>query len=67
MDRHIGAASCAGADGGFVSYDNPETVKMEAAYCQQKGLSMIGASPPPFLFCFSSLLLVHRVHSEFYK
>ncbi|KAI2622439.1 glycoside hydrolase family 18 protein [Hypoxylon sp. NC1633] len=38
VDRRIGAASCVGGDGGFVSYDNPETVKMKAAYCKQKGL-----------------------------
>ncbi|KAI6084929.1 glycoside hydrolase family 18 protein [Hypoxylon rubiginosum] len=38
VDRRIGAASCVGGDGGFVTYDNPETVKMKAAYCKQKGL-----------------------------
>ncbi|KAI8964581.1 glycoside hydrolase family 18 protein [Daldinia sp. FL1419] len=38
VDRRIGAASCVGGDGGFVSYDNPDTVKMKAAYCKQKGL-----------------------------
>ncbi|EMR62253.1 putative glycoside hydrolase family 18 protein [Eutypa lata UCREL1] len=38
VDRRIGAASCVGGDGGFVSYDNPETVKMKAAFCKQKGL-----------------------------
>ncbi|KAI0595571.1 family 18 glycoside hydrolase [Biscogniauxia sp. FL1348] len=37
-DKGIGAAWCVGGDGGFVSYDNPETVKMKAAYCKQKGL-----------------------------
>ncbi|KAK5992863.1 Chitinase 1 [Cladobotryum mycophilum] len=35
--RHI-AAQCVGADGGFVTYDNPETVKTKAAFCKQKGL-----------------------------
>lgn len=43
VDRCVGAASYAGADGGFVSYDNPETVKMKAAYCKQKGLGVSGA------------------------
>ncbi|KAI1499050.1 family 18 glycoside hydrolase [Biscogniauxia marginata] len=38
VDKGIGAAWCVGGDGGFVSYDNPETVKMKAAYCKQKGL-----------------------------
>ncbi|KAI2604035.1 glycoside hydrolase family 18 protein [Hypoxylon fragiforme] len=37
-DKRVGAASCVGGDGGFVSYDNPDTVKMKAAYCKQKGL-----------------------------
>ncbi|KAI9899162.1 hypothetical protein N3K66_005623 [Trichothecium roseum] len=36
--RHI-AAQCVGADGGFVSYDNPETVKAKATFCKQKGLA----------------------------
>ncbi|RYP93237.1 hypothetical protein DL770_000612 [Monosporascus sp. CRB-9-2] len=38
VDKRIGAASCVGGDGGFVSYDNPETVMMKAAFCKQKGL-----------------------------
>lgn len=39
-DKRVGAASCVGGDGGFVSYDNPDTVKMKAAYCKQKGLGV---------------------------
>ncbi|QPC75445.1 hypothetical protein HYE68_006197 [Fusarium pseudograminearum] len=35
--RHV-AAQCMGADGGFVTYDNPDTVKMKAGFCKQKGL-----------------------------
>ncbi|KAJ5708765.1 hypothetical protein N7488_008566 [Penicillium malachiteum] len=31
-DRERGAAFCVGGDGGFVSYDNPETVKMKAQF-----------------------------------
>ncbi|KAH9897568.1 glycoside hydrolase [Xylariomycetidae sp. FL2044] len=38
VDKRAGAAGCVGGDGGFVSYDTPETVKMKAAYCKQKGL-----------------------------
>ena len=30
VDRSVGAAYCVGGDGGFVTYDNPETVKMKA-------------------------------------
>ncbi|KAK2073851.1 hypothetical protein P8C59_008096 [Phyllachora maydis] len=37
-DKKVVAAQCVGADGGFVSYDNPETVKTKAGFCQQKGL-----------------------------
>ncbi|KAK7913826.1 glycoside hydrolase superfamily [Apiospora marii] len=37
-DKRVGAASCVGGDGGFVSYDNPDTVKMKARFCKQKGL-----------------------------
>ncbi|KAH0444363.1 class V chitinase [Colletotrichum camelliae] len=35
--KHI-AAQCVGADGGFVTYDNPDTVKMKAAFCKSKSL-----------------------------
>lgn len=35
--RHV-AAQCIGADGGFVTYDNPDTVKVKAGFCKQKGL-----------------------------
>ncbi|KAK2937215.1 Chitinase II [Fusarium oxysporum f. sp. vasinfectum] len=35
--RHV-AAHCTGADGGFVTYDNPDTVKIKAGFCKQKGL-----------------------------
>ncbi|KAF7537224.1 hypothetical protein G7054_g3894 [Neopestalotiopsis clavispora] len=38
VDKRIGAAMCVGGDGGFVTYDNPDTVKMKATYCKQKGL-----------------------------
>ncbi|KAF2202873.1 chitinase 1 precursor [Delitschia confertaspora ATCC 74209] len=32
VDPHVGAAYCVGGDGGFITYDNPETVKMKARY-----------------------------------
>ncbi|KAH7001699.1 glycoside hydrolase superfamily [Ilyonectria destructans] len=35
--RHV-AAQCIGSDGGFVTYDNPDTVKVKAGFCKQKGL-----------------------------
>ncbi|KAL2155002.1 hypothetical protein VTH82DRAFT_3678 [Thermothelomyces myriococcoides] len=38
VDKRAVAAQCVGGDGGFVSYDNPETVKMKAAFCKQKRL-----------------------------
>ncbi|KAJ4297002.1 hypothetical protein N0V88_003918 [Collariella sp. IMI 366227] len=38
VDKRAGAAQCVGGDGEFVTYDNPETVKMKAAFCKQKGL-----------------------------
>ncbi|KAK2063228.1 family 18 glycosyl hydrolase [Colletotrichum caudatum] len=38
VDKKSIAAQCVGADGGFVTYDNPDTVKMKAAFCKQKSL-----------------------------
>ncbi|KAK4105673.1 glycoside hydrolase family 18 protein [Parathielavia hyrcaniae] len=38
VDRRAVAAHCVGADGGFVTYDNPETVQVKATYCKQKVL-----------------------------
>lgn len=37
--RHI-SAQCVGGDGGFVTYDNPDTVKAKAAFAKQKGLAV---------------------------
>lgn len=34
------AAFCSGGDGGFVSYDNQETVKLKAAFCKAQGLAV---------------------------
>lgn len=38
VDEHVGAAYCMGGDGGFVTYDNPHTVRMKANYVRQGGL-----------------------------
>jgi chitinase len=40
VDKRLATAQCVGADGGFVSYDNPDTVKMKAAFGKQKGLGV---------------------------
>lgn len=34
------AAMCVGGDGGFVTYDNPETVVMKGRYCREKDLGV---------------------------
>ena len=41
VDEVVGAAYSVGGDGGFVTYDNPETVQMKANYVKQKGLGGI--------------------------
>lgn len=41
VDEVVGAAYSVGGDGGFVTYDNPETVKIKANYVKQKGLGGI--------------------------
>jgi len=40
VDKRACAAQCVGADGGFITYDNPDTVKMKATFCKQKGLGV---------------------------
>jgi chitinase len=52
VDKRAVAAQCVGGDGGFVTYDNPDTVKMKAAFCKQKGLG-VGS--------FFTQLLTHSV------
>lgn len=47
VDRRYIAAQCVGGDGGFVTYDNPETVKVKAEFCKQKGLGVCGAHLHP--------------------
>ncbi|KAF2807043.1 chitinase 1 precursor [Mytilinidion resinicola] len=39
VDEQVGAAYCVGGDGGFITYDNPQTVKMKANYAKQNGLA----------------------------
>ena len=38
VDGVVGAAYCAGGDGGFVTYDNPQTVQMKANYVREHQL-----------------------------
>lgn len=38
VDKKAGAAYCIGGDGGFVTYDNPETVMMKAKFVKENGL-----------------------------
>lgn len=40
IDKRVVAAQCVGGDGGFVTYDNPDTVKIKAGFCKQKGLGV---------------------------
>lgn len=40
VNTRLVAASCTGGDGGFVSYDSPETVKLKANYALEKGLGV---------------------------
>jgi chitinase len=40
VNTRVCAAFCTGGDGGFVTYDNPETVKMKGYYCREKGLGV---------------------------
>jgi chitinase len=38
VDEELGSAYCVGGDGGFVSYDNPQTVRAKARYVKRNGL-----------------------------
>lgn len=38
VDDRVGAAYCVGGDGGWVTYDNPQTVRMKASYVRQNSL-----------------------------
>lgn len=40
VDKRACAAYCVGGGSGFVSYDNPDTVKMKAVFVKQKGLGV---------------------------
>lgn len=46
--RHV-AAYCIGGDGGWVTYDNPESVKTKAGFCKQKGLGV--SAVPALVVC----------------
>jgi len=41
VDAQVGAAYCVGGDGGFVTYDNPQTVRMKADFVKQNRLAGI--------------------------
>ena len=38
VDAKAVAAYCVGGDGGFTTYDNPETVRLKAEFVKQRGL-----------------------------
>ena len=38
VDKAVGAAYCCGGDGGFVTYDNPQTVQWKGLFVREKGL-----------------------------
>ena len=38
VDTKVTAAYCVGGDGGFTTYDNPETVHLKAGFAKQSGL-----------------------------
>ena len=40
VNNRLVATFCVGGDGGFVSYDNPETVQLKATYCRDKCLGV---------------------------
>jgi len=40
VNTRVVAAFCTGGDGGFVTYDNPETIKMKANFCKERGLGV---------------------------
>ena len=42
VDKRYVAAQCLGGDGGFVTYDNADTVKTKAEFAKQKGLAVSG-------------------------
>ncbi|KAL1907142.1 hypothetical protein Sste5344_007093 [Sporothrix stenoceras] len=48
VDKRVVAAQCVGGDGGFVSYDNPDTVRIKAAFCKQKSLGGLFYWGAPF-------------------
>ena len=38
FDEEVGAVFCVGGDGGFVTYDNVQTVQMKAQFARKEGL-----------------------------
>ncbi|KAF4985028.1 hypothetical protein FDECE_16880 [Fusarium decemcellulare] len=75
--RHV-AAQCEGGNGGLVTYDNPETVKIKADFCKQKGLGILdtaefqcvssyGSLQATFLVVVLGLLLIVLWQGLFYS
>ena len=50
LDKRAVAAQCVGGDGGFVTYDNPDTVKAKATFCKQKGLGVSCSHASPTFY-----------------
>jgi chitinase len=70
VDKRAVAAQCVGGDGGFVTYDNPDTVKMKASFCKQKGLGVSKFKPRQLvskiqpLFLFMALRMGTRAYQK---
>lgn len=59
--RHV-VATCIGGDGGFITYDNPETVKTKAGFCKQKGLA-VSSGPASHWHHSTATRLLRLFHS----
>ncbi|KAK0630011.1 glycoside hydrolase [Bombardia bombarda] len=59
VDKRAVSAQCVGGDGGFVTYDNPDTVKTKAAFSKQKGLGVSETFHMPFPH-WSQILVMHH-------
>lgn len=62
FDTRVVAASCTGADGGFISYDSAQTVALKAGYCRQKGLKVCNSSS--FSGCSKPMGLREQTNSK---
>jgi chitinase len=64
VNTRVVAAFCTGGDGGFVTYDNPETVKIKGNYCNEKGL---GVSRTFCLTRLSKLIFTGIILLDWYR